>query len=199
MFPLRMPTCVGLHLLPMEKRGLSFDTMGKAVMMALDPEFSVPPDDDAPHDLRRGNSYYDLKLITDKNGALGKNGKPKVNYAWLSHNEYLFARAHSPALDDDTPLVRDPKLDNMLYVMYQEMPEHSEAHLLCVADFEYIRKHGLVIPYTDGQPVFCKATGKQEHGWSINVDALRDQMASDVRKGVVLPKGWYNSNTLRAQ
>jgi len=176
MFPRTIPLEEDFHKLTFSERGLDLDKNFKFLALATDTGFTVPEADDAPYDVALGNQYFDLKLLTDKNGL------ERTDYVYLSHNEFLFAKEHG-----------------MTYVVYRERSDLNEALLTSVFDFAYAREVGAVELFVDGKKVFCKATGRPETPWSINITRLQEWLARDIEKDVMFPESWYNSFTLLTQ
>lgn len=176
MFPRTIPNDEEFHKLTYSERGLDLDKDFKFLALATDTGFTVPEAADAPYDLCLGDQYFDLKLLTDKNAPRA------TDYVYLSHNEYLFAREHG-----------------MFYVVYRELSVLKESHLTCVFDFAYAKEVGAIELFDNGKKVFCKATGKVETPWSINITRLQEWLTRDIENGKTFPEPWYNSNTLLTQ
>lgn len=170
MLPRILPLPDDFHRLDMSNRGLEFDRAFKRDV----PNITVPPERDSPYDFQLGDNFFDLKLITDK------NEQRPTEYVYLSHNEYLFAKEQ----------------ENFFYAVYREIGLFEEAHLTCVFSFEYAKEVGAMELFDAGKKVFCKATGKLETPWSINITRLQQFLTSDNEKGKSFPEPWYNSNTL---
>lgn len=171
MFPLSIPT-VGYSALDMSQRGLRFDAYFKRFMSAYS-DVTVPEERDSPYDILIGEDrFHDLKLVTDKGEAR------ETDYAYLSHNEYLFAKDQ----------------ENFFYIVYRERADVGEARLACVFSFQYAKDAGAIELFDSGKKVFCKATGKHETPWSINITRVQQFLKNDVDKGVILQDPWYNES-----
>lgn len=176
MFPQLIKLSDGFHSLDMSNRGLEFDKLFKSIMSVYS-DVTIPEERDSPYDMKSedetGTEYFDVKLITDK------NEQRPTEYVYLSHNEYLFAKEQ----------------ENFFYVVYREIGLFEEAHLTCVFSFEFAKEVGAMELFDAGKKVFCKATGKHETPWSINITRVQ-QFLSNKEKAEELPWPWYNSNTL---
>jgi hypothetical protein len=144
-----LPLPENFNLSTSHNRGLILDTLWKKAIVAEDPTITIPKEDDAPYDALIDGIYTDVKLITIK------DHKVSASYAYISHNEYLFGKEH------DTT-----------FVIYEE--GSTEAELIAVFPFSYVKEIGAFDTFPNGKKVHCKATGQLETPWSINVTRVRD-------------------------
>lgn len=144
-----IPLPENFNLSTSHNRGLILDTLWKHAIVNEDPTITIPAEDDAPYDALIDGLYVDVKLITIKDHEVS------ASYAYISHNEYLFGKEH-----------------NTMFAVYQE-GEHT-AELIALFPFSYVKEIGAFDTFPNGKKVHCKATGKLETPWSINVTRVRD-------------------------
>ena len=137
-------------------KGLVFDSLWKAWMKVYYQTVSIPPEDDAPYDACLGDEYFDVKLIPEKTKRLDQD-----YYVYLSHNEYLFGKEHDTTFD--------------VYVEDGDMAER-----LIMFTFSFAKDLGAFELFADGKWVHCKATGRTEPPWSINVSRILRMTAPTV-------------------
>ena len=142
------------HLNSPSNKGLIVDEIWKNELSELSPRFYIPEEDDAPYDAcLDGKEWFDVKLIPAREKSYHSS------YVYISHNEYLFGKKH------DTR-----------FVIYEEVGDIAK--FLIVFTFACAKREGAITLFDQGKWVHCKATGKLEAPWSIEVSRILQKFTS---------------------